>query len=139
MRRIGSVVTGAALLASVVGCATAGRGTGVRAPLDEPFRLAAGQTAAIAGERLTVGFTGVDSDSRCPANVQCIRAGEARVRLALRAAGGRSDDVVLATQGAEPRSASFGAYDVYLVALDPQPRTDVPRPQYVATLRVSRR
>jgi hypothetical protein len=138
MRRIGRVFAGTVMLASLVGCATAGRGTGVQARRDEPFRLAPGQTATIAGEQLTVGFTGVESDSRCPANVQCIRAGEARVRLAFRGFH-TSADAILATEGAQPRSATFGAYAVHFIALEPQPRTDVPRPQYVATFRVTRR
>jgi len=130
---------GGAILLAAAGCATGGRGTGVQARLDEPFRLSRGQTASIAGERLTVGFAGVDSDSRCPANVQCIRAGEARVRLDLRLPGSAAQVVVLATEGAQPRSASIAAYDVQLVTLDPERRTDVPNPRYVATLRVTRR
>jgi hypothetical protein len=127
------------MLLAAAGCAAAARGTGVRARLDEPFRLAVGQTAPVAGERLRVGFTGVGSDSRCPVGVQCIRAGEARVRLELRVPGSRAEAVILATEGAQPRSASVGAYDVHLVALEPRRRTDVPHPRYVATLRVTRR
>jgi len=110
----------------------------VTAGLDQDFRLARGETAAVGADRLTVRFSAVVEDSRCPMGVQCIRAGEARVQLELRAAGSGTDDVILATEGGQPRYASFAGYDVRLVALDPPRRTDVPHPAYVATLRVSR-
>jgi len=138
MIRVRRCAAGVMLLAAA-GCATAARGTGVHARLDKPFRLAQGGMASIAGERLAVGFAGVESDSRCPVGVQCIRAGEARVRLDLRLPGSAAQMVVLATEGAQPRSASYGTYDVQLVTLDPERRTDVPHPPYVATLRVTRR
>ncbi|HYH79309.1 MAG TPA: hypothetical protein VEX86_05920, partial [Longimicrobium sp.] len=110
----------AATLVAVAGCATAARGTVAQARLDEPFRLEKGQTASVAGTRLVVGFTGVESDSRCPVDVQCIRAGEARVQVTLRTAGpGTEAPVLLATEGAEPRSTSLDGFDVHLVALDP--------------------
>jgi len=80
----------------------------------------------------------VVEDSRCPQGVQCIRAGEGKIRLELRTTSGQSDDVVLSTTGRQQRYASLGAYDVHLVALDPPRRTDVARPHYVATLRVTR-
>ncbi|MFL5387042.1 MAG: hypothetical protein ACJ8GN_31490 [Longimicrobiaceae bacterium] len=109
----------------------------VTAGVDQDFRLARGETAAVAGG-LTVRFSAVVEDSRCPMGVMCIRAGEARVHLELRARGAGADEVILATEGGQPRYASFAGYDVRLVALDPPRRTDVPHPAYVATLRVSR-
>ncbi len=124
---------------AAAGCATMARAPDVQARLGEDFRLPRGRTAAIAGQRLTVRFTRVVSDSRCPMGVQCIRAGEARVHVKLRLPRRQMEDVVLATAPAQPRYASFGAYDVRLVALEPPRRTDVPHPRYVATLRVTRR
>ena len=138
MNRIRSAVA-TATVAVMAACATMPRGGGVQAPLDEPFRLAQGETATITGTRLTVRFAEVVSDSRCPVGVQCIRAGEARVRLELRLGGANPQAVILATEGAEPRQASYDAFDLHLVTLEPQPRTNVPRPAYVATLRVVRR
>jgi hypothetical protein len=107
-------------------------------PLGEDFTLAVAQTAVIAGEPLTVRFAGVADDSRCPVGVQCIRAGEAHVRIVMHASTRPPAEVVLATAPAEPQSAAYGAYDVRLVSLAPQPRVGV-TPQYVATLRVTRR
>ncbi|HET7461089.1 MAG TPA: hypothetical protein VFJ82_07565 [Longimicrobium sp.] len=126
-------------LVLLAACGTMARGSTVPARLDEPFRLPKGQTASVAGERLTVRFTNVDSDSRCAVGVQCVRAGEARVHFELRLPGREPEDLILATEGARPRYATYGVYDLHLVALEPPRRTNVPHPRYVATLRVVRR
>ncbi len=56
----------------LAGCTT----PAVTASLGEPFTLGPGQSASIPGEDLTVRFAEVVSDSRCPAGVTCIWAGE---------------------------------------------------------------
>jgi len=126
----------AAVLLAAAACATMGGSPAQRAALDQDFQLARGASAAV--DALTVRFTEVMEDSRCPVGVQCIRAGEAKVHLELRTASGQSDDVVLSTARTQQRYASLGAYDVHLVSLDPPRRTDVAHPRYVATLRVTR-
>jgi hypothetical protein len=68
----------------------------------------------------------------------CIRAGEAKVQLELRAPGAGMDVVIVATEGGQPRYASFAGYDIHLVTLAPPRGMDDPDPAYVATLRVSR-
>lgn len=126
-----------AALALLAACVTV-RPSPVAAGLDQSFRLGRGETAAVGADGLTVRFASVVEDSRCPLGVVCVRAGEARVHLELRAPGAGTDEVILATEGGQPRYASFAGYDVRLVDLDPRPRTGVPHPAYVATLRVSR-
>lgn len=113
-------------------------GAAVTARLGDEFLLPRGQTAAIAGEPLTVRFLAVLEDSRCPADVRCVRAGEAKVHLELRLRGRDAGEVTVATAGGRPRYASYGAYDVHLAGLDPQPVTGAPNPRYVARLRVLR-
>ncbi len=44
----------------------------------EEFTLVPGQSAALVGEGLKVSFVEILGDSRCPYNVECIRAGEAK-------------------------------------------------------------
>lgn len=138
MNRIRSVLA-TATVAVMAACSTMPRGGTVQATPGEPFRLALGETATVAGTQVTVRFAEVVSDSRCPVGVQCVRAGDARVSFELRLGGANPQAVILATEGAEPRQAAYDAFDVHLVTLEPQPRTDVPRPAYVATLRVVRR
>ena len=123
-----------AALALVAACVTVPPPSG----LEGDFRLALGGTAAVGPDGLTVRFVSVVDDSRCPRGVQCVRAGEAKVQLALHAPGARDDAVILATEGGQPRYASFAGYEVHLVALDPPRRSDVPNPAYRVTLRISR-
>ena len=128
------VLAAAAVLAA--GCATTSGAPARRASLGDDFRLPRGESAEVGG--LSIRFAQVVEDSRCPLGVQCIRAGEAKIQLALRA-GGERRTVVLATEGAQPRETDFAGYEVRLVTLDPPRRQNDPAPAYVATLRVMRR
>jgi hypothetical protein len=138
--------TAAAML--LAGCATGGSsgssGAATRLPvararLGEDFRLAVKQIAVIDGEPLTVRFASVVSDSRCPAGVQCVRAGEARLEITIQQAGLNPAVDTLATAPPQPQRAAYGVYDVAVVGLEPPKRQDVPLPAYVATLRVTKR
>lgn len=128
------VLAAAAVL--VAGCATASGAADRTAPLGESFRLPRGESAEVGG--LSVRFAQVVEDSRCPLGVQCIRAGEAKIQLALRTSDQRRT-VVLATEGAQPNAVDFAGYEVRLVTVDPPRRRDDPARAYVATLRVIRR
>lgn len=57
--------------------------TVVTVPLDEPFTVQLGETVALADEDATVRFDSVVRESRCPANVTCVRAGEAVAHFTL--------------------------------------------------------
>src|SRR5688572_24131789 len=54
--------------------------------------LGPGQRAVFSEDKLEVRFVGISEDSRCPIDVTCIRAGEVRVRLAIRSASGESGE-----------------------------------------------
>jgi hypothetical protein len=132
------LIAACALAAALAACGARAATTPPEVParLEEEFRLRPGQTADIENEPLAVTFTGVPQDSRCPAGVQCVRAGEATVRLQLRLPQ-RDTSVVLATP-IEPHGATFGGYQVWLARLDPLP-TAAGRPAvYTATLRVQK-
>ncbi|QNP40116.1 hypothetical protein [Lysobacter solisilvae (ex Woo and Kim 2020)] len=72
-------------------------------------------------------YLGIVNDSRCPANVQCIRAGDADVLFAY--AGRNAPSVRITLNTERTRSATLGRWQLDLVALDPGP---TPR----ATLRI---
>ena len=97
------------------------------------------QIAVIDGEPLTVRFASVVSDSRCPAGVQCIRAGEARLEISIQQAGLEPAVDTLATDPPPARQTSVGRYDAVLVGLAPERRQGTPAPAYVATFRMTRR
>jgi hypothetical protein len=63
------------------------------ARLGEAFSLEIGQAVRIEEADLTIEFSEVASDSRCPRDVNCIQAGEALVQLSVAAGGG--DKVIL--------------------------------------------
>ncbi len=76
------LVVPALLLAAVAaGCG------GLSPALGEKFTLKTGQSAVIEGEDLKIRFDAVESDSRCPSDVVCVRAGEAVIKVTATHAG----------------------------------------------------
>ena len=49
--------------------------------LGQPFSLRSGESAVLQRENVRLRFDSVPEDSRCPKTVQCVWAGNARVRL----------------------------------------------------------
>ena len=112
-------------------------GERVRVRLGQEFKLRVGQQAAVEGEGLRVRFAAVVNDSRCPADVTCVWAGNAEVQIEAEAGGSR-EDLKLNTHGGDgfPKEARHKQYSVGLVSLSPHPRTDrkTVAADYVATL-----
>lgn len=108
--------------------------------LGEAFSLRVGESARVEPEKLQVGFQDVAADSRCPKGEQCIREGDAAVRVWLQKDGQAKEPLLLHTSAKEGGSAGAQGYEVSLRRLDPYPvtgRTLEPG-QYVATLEVAR-
>ena len=127
-----------ALALIVSACATTPVGTQVRAGLDEEFRLRAGQAALVGDDGLRVGFVRVTEDQRCPINARCIRAGYARVEVQLSAPRTTAQRAILSTPD-EPKGASYGAYEIDVLDVQPGREIGKPVPRYEAVLRVRRR
>lgn len=115
-------------------------GGGKEAVLDQEFEIRIGERVSIKKEGLTVSFTRVAEDSRCPEGVQCIWAGNGKILLRVSKARRRAATMRLNT-GMEPRQDDYRGYDVKLVSLNPYPKESVviKRKEYVATLIVSRK
>lgn len=122
----------AVLVASA--CATTRAGT--QAGLNEEFRIRTGETAQV--ENLRLRFVRVTEDSRCPINARCVRAGFARVAVELRAPGIAPQQAVLQTPDT-PTTATYGAYEVEVLELQPGRDADAPAPRFEAAFRVRRR
>lgn len=120
--------------------------------LNDPFQLDVGDTVKIGREFTTddtarvdltgleVTFVEVVEDSRCPANVVCVRAGEAKILVALTVDGIELKRAILTLVPEREGSpdATVDEYTVSFLALDPYSGTtgaDV-EPDYVATLLV---
>ncbi len=102
----------------------------VSAALDDTVRAVRGQATPVDGGRLTVTYTDL-TDSRCPANVQCVWQGDA---------AGATARPTLHT-ALEPKATTHAGYTVTLVAVDPYPGTEPPNARLAGTvlLRVARR
>lgn len=132
--------------AAVIVASLAWTAWGVAAPFEpllpetgNSVTLKPGESAQAAAGSLRVGFEGVTADSRCPKGEQCIRAGDATVRIWLQSGSGPRETREVHTASGAAQTASASGWDVRLRRLDPYPITgqSVARQDYVATLTLS--
>ena len=107
----------------------------IDARIDQPIEIPLGETARVENSTVAVRFTGA-SDSRCPSDVVCVRAGEAAITLLLSGAGAERTDVVYV--GKEPKATSYGTYRFEAVDLVPYPRSQGQGTDKTLTLRITR-
>lgn len=97
---------------AVAGCASSADSTVARP--GEPITLTPGQQIALPDDTL-LRYVEVSADSRCPPDVQCIRAGDADVLFRVEPAQGAPRQMTLNT--AKARSASIDAWQLKLLEL----------------------
>jgi hypothetical protein len=117
----------ALLLAALplAGCATFfGSGTG------SVHRLALGQTGDVGPTNLTP--LSIEEDSRCPAGVQCIWAGQVRVKVLVEPAG--ADHAVIATLG-KPLGVDGGTLLIEDVSPQRTSTAPIPPSHYAIAIR----
>lgn len=105
-----------AALAILSGCASSGTVTAGR-----DFQLSVGQQVALS-DGSTLRYAGIANDSRCPPDVQCIRAGDADVLFDHAPPQASSHRVTLNTE--RMRTTTIGAWQLQLIDLAPG---DAPR------------
>jgi hypothetical protein len=109
------------------------------ASLGDTLHLQLGRSASVDGGRLVLTFVSRGADSRCPANVVCVWAGDVAVRIT-----GHSRDTTADVElhtGIAPRSLTVNGYVVTVVGLLPYPGTEaasVPTTTPTVLLRVTR-
>lgn len=98
------------------------------------FDLRQGERVRLRDSAVEITFAGA-ADSRCPSDVTCITAGDARIALLLASGDGttRADTVQLAPSH---RATSYAGYRIEALGLEPYPRSTVNTPPLVVTLRV---
>lgn len=84
-----------------------------------------GKSVYVKGARLTIKFVEVVEDSRCPRDVNCIWAGNAKLKLLVSKGKKRSQEVEL-NSGIEPTTVTVFGYDLSLKDLTPYPDTSNP-------------
>ncbi|HZF41066.1 MAG TPA: hypothetical protein VE715_19745, partial [Blastocatellia bacterium] len=108
--------------------------------LGQEFELKINQEAVIEGEGLTVAFESVLEDGRCPEDVTCVWSGNAKIRLRSSKEKQTPAAVELNTD-IRPKSSSYLAYEIKLVALKPFRKSDkaIQPNEYIATLIVTKK
>jgi hypothetical protein len=76
-----------------------------------------------AQNNIKIQFLGVIEDSRCPTDVQCISAGNARVQIKMTSR--KSSEVFEINTFMGARGASFEGYAITLISLTPSPKTNI--------------
>lgn len=79
--------------------------------------MSVGEAAGIRGEELTVSYTRIREDSRCPPGVECIQAGNGKILVTMHKEGSNSAAVELNTTDG-PKSGRYLNYTVTLVQLN---------------------
>jgi hypothetical protein len=88
----------------------------------------------VAKTKLTIKFSALVEDSRCPTGAQCIQAGEARVQIAVKNGSGAWQNFEISTKP-NKQSINFAAYTIRLTDVNPHPATNIriDRNGYTAT------
>lgn len=111
-------------------------GAAVDARAGEQFDLPHGRRAVVSPTRLKVDFRELVEESRCPADVECVTAGNAAARFSVHGPRDASATITLNTDR-RPRDAGVPGFRLRLVELRPRPETvsaPVDTGGYVATL-----
>ena len=133
-RTTSRVLATASLALSLAACATVE--TAVVANPGTTFQLGLGQTATVTGSNVRITFTRVSEDSRCPVDVTCVWAGDAKIELSVAHDGSAEKRTISIT---EPNNVvSVGDLTIRFVALAPVPRQSEPSSSraYVAQLTI---
>lgn len=84
--------------------------------LGRPFLIRVGETVGIAGKDLVVTYSQLLSDNRCPAGVQCITGGNARITV-MAGTDSNPPEILTLNTDDRPQSARYLDYTVELVSL----------------------
>jgi hypothetical protein len=132
-----ALISAGAIIAALSSCAA--MEPTVAAEPGVAFSLPIGKTAAINGSGTRLTFRLVREDSRCPTDVTCIWAGDAKIDVTI-SRNGSSDDIRILSLTPPNNEASSGDLQIRFVGLTPIPRQadgNAPR-AYVAQLVVNR-
>jgi hypothetical protein len=131
--------TCAALVGTSANCGEGSLPSSFSPSLGEAFELRVGEAAAIEGTDLSLTFIEVASDSRCPEDVDCLRAGEAIVLFQAKATGGPSEDMTFKVPPKGSAASRFQQYEIGILGLEPptDSQRKLEQDEYVAEVRVS--
>lgn len=113
-------------------------GTFLQAQTNQKITVQINHHKTLAKNKLTIKFTALVEDSRCPVDTNCIRAGNAKIKIELKK-GAASKTFELSTND-QPQAVSFAGYTIKLTDVNPKPATNIRinRPGYTATFMVGK-
>ncbi|NCQ18372.1 MAG: hypothetical protein COW85_07100 [Ignavibacteria bacterium CG22_combo_CG10-13_8_21_14_all_37_15] len=108
----------------------------VQIPLGEEFILKYQKELKIEGTNLTIKFSAIPEDSRCPVDVVCVWAGNAHIVLLLNG----SDNIDLNTTLPSNEASYMNTYKITLLEVQPLPlsRQQIPIEKYEVKLKVEK-
>jgi len=92
--------------------------------LDQELKLKIGESAKSKPGGLEVEFDSVADDSRCPRNVTCVWAGNAKIVLKVKKGAGKPANVELNTN-INPKTSRYLEYELRVKELKPYPESEV--------------
>ena len=127
------------ILMGLVGC-SGGTNTTAQASLGQEFTLPYGKSVNISGENLSIKFVAVVTDSRCPTGVQCVWAGEAKVKLEVTQNNSTLETVLTETGGTNGfSSGTINAYKVdFRVEPYPQANKTIAPEDYKLVMKITK-
>ena len=110
--------------------------------LNQPFTLALGQTARLEEADLSLTFSDLLEDSRCPSRVTCVWAGQAIITVRVQQGEGETTSFEMnSNPSLKQDTITYAGYEIQLTQLDPYPQDPgqpIPPDDYMATLVVSK-
>lgn len=105
----------------------------------ETVTVKSGQKKSAVGGEFTIKFVSVTDDSRCPTDVNCVWAGNAKVHVIITDRRGGSKTMVMNTTMG-PHGDQYNGWAIYLTELTPAPKSSVAIKQkaYKATFSITR-
>jgi hypothetical protein len=109
------------------------------AKTEKQIKVQVNSQKTVPGTKMTIKFVSLVEDSRCPEGVNCIQAGNAKIKVTVKVRGGESKTFELNTN-LGPKGESFEGYAINLVTVTPAPKDNIRinRNGYTATFTVSR-
>ena len=93
------------------------------AQTSESFTLKNGKQITAKKSKLKIKFISVIEDSRCPIGVNCVWAGNAKIKITVTSAQGEKTFEINTEMG--PKGDQFDGYAINLLSLTPHPKAGV--------------
>ncbi|MCY7377652.1 MAG: hypothetical protein LH472_16970 [Pyrinomonadaceae bacterium] len=106
---------------------------------DQPIKVRVGKEKKFSRSKINVKFVALIEDSRCPEGVNCVWAGNAKIKVQI-SEGSNAGETFEINTNLGPKGATFGGYAVNLISLTPTPKDNVRinKNSYTATFSIAR-